>query len=117
MIIGQTIEASSSATQTYYTPWFPGQADNAIFTFEQIHSTLGSAEDVSVYTKEAEEEGVGSAATSGTFSQLGSTRFYEASPTGLKDLVRFRIFLRDTTGFLHFRFLQPTWYATADAST
>lgn len=113
MIIGETIEASTSDPQVYWTPWFPRQADNGAFTFERIHSTLGAAEAVTVYTKSAEDAGTGSPATDGSFTQIGSTRFFEAVATELQDLVRFRILLRDTTGWLHFRFLPPTWFATA----
>ncbi len=46
------------------------------------------------------------------FTQLGSTDLFEAACADLKEMVRFRILIKDTTGWLHFRFLPPTWYPT-----
>lgn len=114
MILGQTIQGDSSTTLYFFTPWFPRRADNAKFTFERIHSTLSVAEEVEVYHKEAEESGTGDYLATADFSQLGSTRFYESDATNLKELVRFRIKIDKASGMLHFRFLQPTWFATAE---
>lgn len=118
MILGQTIQgAGTGNTLVFFTPWFPRQADNARFTFERVHSSLsGGTESVKVYSKEVEESGTPGTAAA-TFLQIGSTRFFVAEPDDLKELVRFRIELDELTGSLHFRFLQPTWFATAKEST
>lgn len=113
MIIGQTINADYGAVREHFTPWFPRVADNAAFTFQRIFSTLGIEEVVEVFHKNAEDSGTGSSVAS--FAQLGSTDLYEAACAGLKEMVRFRIQIKDTTGWLHFRFLSPTWYPTGKA--
>lgn len=110
MIIGQTLNTDFGNDREHFTPWFPRVSDNAIFTFERIFSTLAIEETVEVFHKNAEDAGVGSAVA--PFSQLGSTDLFEAACVDLKEMVRLRIQLKDTTGWLHFRFLPPTWYPT-----
>jgi|KBSSwiStaDraftv2_1062776.scaffolds.fasta_scaffold1872565_1 hypothetical protein len=112
MIIGQTLNAIDGEDAYYFTPWFPRVADNAIFTFQRIEDTLtGGGAVVEVFHKNAEDAGTGSSVTEFS-SQLGSTDLYEAACTGLKEMVRFRIMVKDGTGWIHFRFLPPTWYPT-----
>jgi hypothetical protein len=111
MIIGQTLMADEENNRDYFTRWFPRVADNAVFTFQRIHSTLSVNEDVDVFEKNVEDAGTGTN-TSGFSSQLGSTDLYEASGINLKEMVRFRVQLKAGTGWIHFRFLAPTWYPT-----
>ena len=110
MIIGQTLDAHDVDDIDFFTPWLPRGADNAIFTFERIHSTLSTDEVVTVYHKNAEDAGAGTGFAG--FSQLGSTDLFEAACTGIKEMVRFGIQIKDGTGWIHFRFLPPTWYPT-----
>ena len=110
MIIGQTLDADYGAVREHFTPWFPRQADNAVFTYERIFSTMSSAEAVDVFHKNAEDAGAGAQVAS--FADLGSTGLLEASCSALKEMVRFRIQIKNTDGWVHFRFLTPTWYFT-----
>ncbi|MBK8977216.1 MAG: hypothetical protein IPM29_14995 [Planctomycetes bacterium] len=116
-VIGETIHHVNVGDETktvYLTPWFSIGADNAIFTYERVHSTLPVAESVTVLTKQREDGGYGSTAATFSTTPLTSTQLYEANATGLQDLVRFMISLSgDTAGLLHYRFLPPTWYTTA----
>ncbi|MGK0155709.1 MAG: hypothetical protein ACI9SE_002674 [Neolewinella sp.] len=114
MIIGQTIQGDSRNNITFFTPWFSRAEDNAVFGYERIWSTLGTAETVKVFHKLTEDPGTGTVPTSGgTFAQLGSTGVFQAEPSDLKELVRFQITLFTTTGWLHFRFLEPNWFSAA----
>ena len=110
MIIGQTVHAEDGENKVFLTPWFPRVADNAIFTFERIHKTLSGAPEIDVLHKDAESTGTGSPLVS--FAQVGSTGLYEAPASGIKEMVRFKLTIPDGTGWLHFRFLPPTWYPT-----
>lgn len=111
MIIGQTLEGSYGAVREHFTPWFPRQADNAVFTYERIFSTFGSAEAVDVFHKNEEDAGTGTMLT-GFSTDLASTGLLEARCSGLKEMVRFRVQIKNTDGWVHFRFLPPTWYFT-----
>lgn len=109
------IVALNTSAATYYTPWFPKAADNAIFTMEKILDTIsGTAVAVTVYTKNREDEGSAPGSLVATFSTL-SGNILEAKCTGLKDMVRFRItFTAASAGQgLIYRFLPPTWYDMA----
>ena len=106
-----------------YSPWFPRQADNAIFTFYQIQKLLGTGDlVVEIFHKNAEDLGPGSLITS-TFVEEGSSGvFWTSTPvTGLKELVRCRVHAGFASGAGHygawFRILEPTWFnrARADA--
>ena len=104
-----------------YCPWFPRQADNAIFTFYQIQKLLGTNDlVVEIFHKNAEDLGPGSVITS-TFVEDGSSGvFWTSTPvTGLKELVRYRVYAGFDTGMGHygvwFRILEPTWFNKADA--
>ncbi len=109
MIIGQTLNGDYGAVREHFTPWFPRQADNAIFTYERIFSTMGT-ETVEVFHKNEEDTGLGTSL--GSFSDLGSTGLLESVCSGLKEMIRFRVQIKNASGWVHFRFLQPTWYFT-----
>jgi hypothetical protein len=109
-----------TGAKSYDTGWFQKGADNAVFTYEIIHQNLGSspgAFTVTGYTKNRED--AGSEGTSfSSFTQLGSTGFYEKVVTNLKQLVRFKITLTPGSSpagpeGVCYRFLPPTWYDTA----
>ena len=118
MHIGHTLVASADSSTDYFTPWFPASADNGIFTYEKIHGNMSLT--VTVYHKDMEDPGSapGSPATS-TFTQIGSTTFYEAKCEGLKELVRFKLQVSSGGGesgaYFVYRFLPPVWYSTAKA--
>jgi hypothetical protein len=114
-VIGQTLVANGDEQpQYYYTPWFPRIADNAVFTYERIHSSLTTPEVVTVYHKDAEDAGSEGALVSTTWTQLGSTSLYEAKCSDLREMVRFKVELASSAvEVLHFRFLPPTWYTKA----
>lgn len=119
MNIGTQLMVIGSGAKTYYTPWFPKGADNAHFTYEIIHQNLGTtggSVTITVYTKNLEDGGI--EGTSFSFSQLGTTGFYEAPCTNLKQLVRFKITVTPGTGTsdpqgVCYRILPPTWYDKA----
>ncbi|MGK0155708.1 MAG: hypothetical protein ACI9SE_002673 [Neolewinella sp.] len=117
MIIGQTINSldKEGDVAKFFSPWFPRQDDNARFAYERIHSTLDSPETVEVFSKRSEDSGDSPGSVVATFAGLGATGFFEASCFDLKDMVRFRvtIAIEEDPGWLHFRFLEPTWFATA----
>ena len=121
MNIGTQLMVIGTGAKSYDTGWFPKGADNAIFTYEIIHkNSSGSpavAMTVAVYTKNRETPGSeGTAFTS--FTELGSTGFFEQKCEDLKQLVRFKVTITPGTsptgpeGFCY-RFLPPTWYDTA----
>ena len=113
MWMNTQIIALDTASNTYYTPWFPRGADNGVFMMQRIQSTLGTTFSVTVWTKNREDEG-SEGTSAGTFTTLSGT-FEEVKCTGLKELVRFRIVTRASAvgqGAI-FRFLPPTWYDTA----
>ncbi|MBZ0150269.1 MAG: hypothetical protein K8J09_01965 [Planctomycetes bacterium] len=108
------ITALDTASVTYYTPWFPRGAENAAFSLEKVADTIGNGGvTFGVVTKNREDEGSGGT-SAGSFSSV-SGGFYEATCTGLSELVRFTITFRATAvgqGVI-FRFLPPTWYDKA----
>ena len=115
MHIGQTIVGKTAVL----SPWFPREADNAVFVYEIIDDS-GANSDlvVTVYTKNTEDQGFG-AALGDTFTQRSGTNFYECDCEAvMEEMVRFNF---DTSGstaetdWVMFRMLQPSWYATADA--
>ena len=120
MHIGTEIMVIGTGARVYYTPWFPKGADNAIFIYEIIHSNLGSSPGafaVTGFTKNREDIGSEGTASSNSFTSMGAG-FYQAKPTNLLQLVRFRITLTpgtDPTGpeGVCYRFLPTTWYDKA----
>ena len=114
MWMNSQIVVLDSAAASYYTPWFGKSADNGVFTMEVLVDTARGFT-VTVWSKNAEDEGSAPGSLVGTFSSLAGA-FYEAACTGLRDMVRFRINL-DSGGAagdgLIYRFLGPTWYDTA----
>jgi hypothetical protein len=122
MNIGTQLMVIGSGAKTYYTPWFPKGADNAHFTCEIIHQNLGTSGGtvtITVYNKNREDAGIESQSPfTFSFSQLGTTGFYEAACANLKQLVRFKITVTPGTGTsdpqgVCYRFLPPTWYDKA----
>lgn len=113
MHIGHTLLSDTKV----FSPWFPREADNAVFSYEQIKLT-GDAFNVKVYHKNTEDTGDGSD-TGVSFSQIGSTDIYSTTATGLKELIRFSVEVTgDWSGgskFVVYRMLAPTWYNTIKA--
>lgn len=117
MHIGTQLMVIGTGTRTYFTPWFPKGADNAIMIYEIIHKLASGAPTFTVtgYSKNVED--AGSEGTSFSFSSIGSD-FYRATPTNLKQLVRFKITLAPGAGGngpegVCYRFLPPIWHDTA----
>ena len=117
MIIGTFVVAANGVDRTYYTPWFPRGADNALFAYELFYDDLsGDPFSVEIEHKDAEDAGSAPGSPSGSFAQLGSTDIYQADATGLKELVRFAVTVPQYGSAgesVSFRFLSPTWYSTA----
>jgi len=118
MHLGETLVADVNYTRSYLTAWLRAGADNAIFMWEKIHGPLTPT--ITVFHKDAEDPGSapGSPTTS-TFTQIGSTDFYECKCEGLKELVRFRVEMPAATeegNYVTYRLLPPTWYGTARPS-
>ena len=110
MYIGQYLPVGSDV----YSPWFPREADNAIFTFETIDKDTASSPDltVKVYHKNTETAGPGAELTAASaFASIDSTKYESGRFTGLKEMVRFKFSV--TGSWVLFRMLQPTWYDTA----
>ena len=119
MITGTHVAFMGNGPETYYSPWFPKMADNAYFTYEimRFNWGTGGGMTVTVYTKNRED--FGSEGTSYTgFVPFGTGDFYHLDCTNLKELVRFKITFDqgedpDLPAGVCYRFLRPTWYATA----
>ncbi|MHC4516217.1 MAG: hypothetical protein ACYS5W_21315 [Planctomycetota bacterium] len=124
MHIGHTIiqddNGEAGGSTVLFSPWFPREADYAVFSYEQIAlKGSGTAFEVLVYHKNTEDTGEG--ATSGaSFSSL-SDNIYTSSKVAYKELIRFRYEVKDGNYndggvcFVIYRMLAPTWYNAADA--
>lgn len=101
-----------------FSSWFPREADNAVFSYQQIKLTDGAGFTVKVYHKNTEETGDGTDTTA-SFSEIGSTGIFTAPVTGLKELIRFSYEVTGdwSTGkkYVVYRMLAPTWYNTIKA--
>jgi hypothetical protein len=121
MITGTLLVPIDAGASSYWTPWFPKGADNGAFTIEIVKKWLGSSGGsfaVEVWTKNREEAGSQGPGSATAFTQLGSTDFWEAKVTDLKQLVRLKITVTGGTGGsalqgVVYRFLPPTWYDKA----
>lgn len=114
MWMNTQIVALDTNANIYYSPWLPRGADNAVFMAEILKDTFGSSPlEITVYTKNAEDEGSGAMAVATLMSLTGG--FVEANVTGLKELFRFGMqFKAGAAGQgAEFRILPPTWYDTA----
>jgi hypothetical protein len=120
MHIGTQLMVIGTGARTYYTPWLPKGADNAVFIYELVQKSLtgspASTFTVTGYTKNRED--AGSEGTSFSFSNMSGSDFWKTEPTNLKQLVRFKITLTPGTGVtgpdgVCYRFLPPTWYDKA----
>ena len=122
MNIGHTITQEKTGTggsTVLFSAWFPREADNAIFSFEQIMLEGGSSFVVKVFHKNTEETGEG-AAHGGSFS-VESDNIHWGTFTALKELVRFHYEVKDGNWgngpcFVIYRMLAPTWYNTENAT-
>lgn len=112
MHIGSSLPYGTTA----FTPWMRRQADNAVFTFEIIDNPDSTTVTITVYEKNADEYGAGTA-KSITPTTTGNFKEYVAED--LEEMVRFRIEVAMTeaadpngTGIVY-RMLEPTWYDEA----
>lgn len=117
MHIGTTLMAmGSTATRTYYTPWFPRGTDNAVFTYEVIQALVTAAGtfEITVLHKDTEDPGAEGTVlvATGSFTQIGTSGFFHGVGKDIKELVRFKIVLKPTgvSDGVVYRFLPPTWY-------
>jgi hypothetical protein len=123
------------------SPWFPREADNAIFTREQIQNSASVGLTVEVWHKNTEDIGEGDKLTvsGGSWGTSGDLSY--GTFEGLKELVRFEFTAGSAgtvlvgtvqepggpgadvntsltsadIGWIMFRMLAPTWFNTADA--
>jgi hypothetical protein len=115
MFIGtQLMGIGNAGSKDYYTPWFPKQADNAIFTYERMFFT-GTAFSVTVYTKNREDIGSNSVTSYSSWTQMSGINFWQGQCTNLLELVRFKITLNGSAAGdgVAYRFLPPIWYNKA----
>lgn len=133
MHIGQMLMVGANV----YSPWFPREADNAIFTVEEIQSTdsgnLTVGLTVTIWHKNADEIGEGTEIAT-TWDPISGTNLSSIDVTGLREMVRFEYTVTggaaygQTTvntfgdpynldnaevGWVIFRMLEPTWYDKA----
>jgi len=134
MNIGQVLMSGENVL----SPWFPREADNAIFSWEKIQDSGSVGLTVTVWHKTTEETGEGTQIT-GSWSTDGDISYKKF--TGLRELVRFEYtasapgsVVQGTVlepggagaevnvpiaaadiGWVKFRMLAPTWFNTADA--
>ena len=115
MHIGHFMVSTNGGTTTLFGPWFPREADNAIFSYERIKLEGTNAQfDVSVYHKNVDEIGDG-ADTGASFSLRSNNVYTSAAVTGLKELVRLQYKLHQGISELNvaiYRMLGTTWYNT-----
>lgn len=113
MFEAQLLIASSEPTMVY-SPWFPRQGDNAIFTLDLVDATGTIL--VEVFSKNTEDTGDGGSAltpNSGSKSSPGRTSFELSG--NLKELVRYRFTVSGSGNWVLFRMLPPVWFDTVDA--
>jgi len=120
MHIGHTIiqdDVGEGGSTVLLSSWFPREADNAIFSYEEIKLENTTFE-VKVFHKNTEETGKGTENTTGTFSEVGSTDVFTGRFTALEELIRFQYEAKDGSWpdtppcFVIYRMLAPTWYNT-----
>ena len=136
MYIGQLLMADANVL----SPWFPREADNAIFTWEKIQESVSVGLTVEVWHKNTEDIGEGDKlSVTGSWGSSGNLNY--GTFNGIKELVRFEFTVGSSqstlTGFVQspggtgaevhtdvigtdigwimFRMLAPTWFNTADA--
>lgn len=135
MHIGTTLLSGAVA----FSPWFPRQADNAIFTVETIESFGGVTLTVDVFTKNTEETGPGTqVGASISWNTVDSNSAFQAAQflvgvtsfDGFDEMVRFKFSASSETVqlpvvneevtfdasnqmWLRYRMLMPTWFDTA----
>ena len=114
MILSTVMMGGNGTERIYYTPWFPRKTDNALFTYELVFEDSSDLIVVEIYHKDEEDPGSAPASPAGSFAQLGSTGIFQASVSGLKEMIRFAVTVRDAPSqTVAWRFLPPTWLATA----
>ena len=108
MIIGQTLMASTS-TKKFYSGWFSRQGNAATMVVEILHNVTAGIE-VRVQTKNSEDaDGAASYATGSAITATSNAAPVSGRFTGFKELVRFEYAVTDTSGWVHFRVLNPSW--------
>ena len=100
--------------QLTMTPWFPRQADNAIFSYEIVKALFpGDTIGVTVYHKNKEDSGRGELVDGeGSPDWTADGTISTGTFKGLKEMVRFSIAGGGAIGVV-FRMLTPTWYDDA----
>jgi len=110
MLIGQSALGSFLEVNPYYGPWMSRQADAATFFVEVLHLSSNASISVVLEHKNSEDPD-SSATTAATFTAVSSAKVEEKAASGLKELVRYKYTVGDSssTGWVHFRMLPPVW--------
>ena len=125
MWIGETLLTNDSMSGvTYYTPWFPREGNGATFVCEVLQTGDVETLQVTVETKNADEDdsaavAVGTAASI-TLTADTRTAFERGgglAGAGFKELVRLKYTVVQSSvegaplGFVHCRMQNPSWLA------
>lgn len=110
---------AAGAALSFYSPWFPRQADNLRVTVDVV-GRVSSQLTVRVFTKNNEDTGDGTDADVGTSIVASATGRASAEWTsgtaGLKEMVRYKYTVQSTgtgaTDWVLFRMLSPVWFNT-----
>lgn len=112
MFEAQLLIGSSGDGTRVFSPWFPRQGDNAIFTVDVV-AISGVTLSVEVFTKNTEDAGNGSPVSpaSGSLSGIVDPGAVAATwgPDTLLELVRYRYTVESAGDWVLFRMLTPVW--------
>ena len=116
MFEAQLLAAVSGTTYKVFSPWFPRQGDNAIYSIETVEQDGSPQLTVHAFTKNSEDAGDGLDASGGTSLSASATPGDTDSDTWaqtLKELVRYEFTIKTTSGageWILFRMLPPVWF-------
>lgn len=120
MFEAQILFGAADAGAAVYSPWFPRQGDNAVFTLDTIEiQGTGAQLSVQVFTKNSEDAGDGAVADDGMGSAVEIVRTLADGPGrenntwegNLKEMVRYKFIMKNSTDdWALFRMLPPVWF-------
>lgn len=112
MFDAQLIVTDANAPEVF-SPWFPRQADNAVFTLEIVAKQGSTKLTVQLFTKTTDDAGDGGAVASPTdVGSVGRTALPQEGE--MQTLVRYRYTASAGSAgdWILFRLLPPVWYDT-----
>jgi hypothetical protein len=113
MFEAQLLIVKSSAYKIF-SPWFPRQGDNAMFTVETVKQNGSPTLSVKAFTKNSEDTDDGTATTGGptlTASATAGGRDTDTWSQNLEETVRYEYEISGDAGdWILFRMLPPVWF-------